>query len=238
VSLTPSSGEAPLAVEADASGSSSAAGVASYRFEWGDGSPATGPQPGATANHTYSDVGTFTVTVTVTDTAGLSSTATAEVTVGAAPDPNLVGNPGFETGTGGWNANGRTGVTLTRVAGGHSGGWAAELANTTTAAVSDCTLNDAPNWVTATTAGTYRASVWVRNAAAQQSVKLRLREYSGGLFVGSSPITTATVGATWTQLTTDLTVQTPGSTIDLSVYTSSAPPGACFTADDVSITRL
>jgi PKD repeat protein len=40
-----------------------------------------GPQPGATATHTYSARGTFTVTVTVKDTAGFSSTAQKKVKV-------------------------------------------------------------------------------------------------------------------------------------------------------------
>jgi hypothetical protein len=193
-----------------------------------------GPQAAATAPHTYPDPGSYTVTVTVTDTAGQSSTATQTVTV---TDPNLVGNPGFETNTAGWNANGRTGITVTRVSGGHSGGWAAAMTNTTTATQADCTLNDAPNWVASTTAGSYTASVWVRSDVPDQVVRLRMREYNAGAFVGSSPIVTATVGSAWTRLTVDYTPQIVGSNLDLTAYVTSAAPGTCFTADDVSITR-
>ena len=35
--------------------------VASYSFDFGDGSLVVGPQPGATASHTYTAFGTFTV---------------------------------------------------------------------------------------------------------------------------------------------------------------------------------
>ena len=43
-----------------------------------------------------------------------------------------LGNPGFETSTAGWGPVG-TGITLQRVAGGHSGAWSALLSNTTSA---------------------------------------------------------------------------------------------------------
>jgi parallel beta-helix repeat protein len=90
LAVSPTSGQAPLTVTADASGSTDAdtTPIASYRFDFGDGSPdaVVGPQPGATATHTYASPGTYTVTVAVTDTAGLSSTATSGVSVvGEAP---------------------------------------------------------------------------------------------------------------------------------------------------------
>jgi PKD repeat protein len=85
-----------LAVTADASGSTDpdATPIASYTFDFGDGSAAVGPQPGATANHTYTRAGTYTVQVTVKDTAGLSSTATKTVAVtDAAPVASLTTSP-------------------------------------------------------------------------------------------------------------------------------------------------
>jgi hypothetical protein len=85
-----------LAVTAEASGSTDtdATPLASYRFDFDDGT-IVGPQAGASASHTYTQAGTFTVAVTVKDTAGLAATATTTVTV----KQNLVGNPGFETNT-------------------------------------------------------------------------------------------------------------------------------------------
>jgi PKD repeat protein len=84
LTVSPASGTVNLDVTADASASQDNDGlspIASYRFDFGDGSAAVGPQSTATASHTYRTAGTFTVTVTVTDTAGQSSTATSTVTV-------------------------------------------------------------------------------------------------------------------------------------------------------------
>lgn len=55
--------------------------IASYLFDFGDGTAPVGPQPGATLAHTYFAPGDFIVTVTVTDTIGQSSQATASVHV-------------------------------------------------------------------------------------------------------------------------------------------------------------
>ncbi len=91
LTVTPSSGYAPLAVTADASAStdSDPTVIANYTFDFGDGSAKLGPQGGATASHTYTGTGTFTVTVTVTDTAGLASTATATVSAAFPPSPSI-----------------------------------------------------------------------------------------------------------------------------------------------------
>ncbi len=57
--------------------------VESYRWDFGDGTTATG----RTASHTYAASGTYTVTLTVTDDTGLTGTTTRDVTVAAAPQP-------------------------------------------------------------------------------------------------------------------------------------------------------
>jgi PKD repeat protein len=78
LAVLPSSGAAPLAVTANATGSLGPDGtVASYRFDFGDGT-IVGPQAGPTATHTFSP-GEWTVTVTVTDGSGGTGTATAPV---------------------------------------------------------------------------------------------------------------------------------------------------------------
>ena len=240
LSVTPTSGTAPLQVTADASGSTDTdtTPISTYAFDFGDGSPSVGPQAGPTAAHTYTTAGTYTVTVTVVDSGGLSSKATKQVTVGGAGPPNLVGNPGFESGTPGWNTSGSgTGVTLTRVAGGHSGSWSAELTNTNTAN-SGLTLNDSPNWVSTTSVGTYTASVWVRADSPGATLTLRLREYVGSTQAGAASAAILLTTA-WQQVTVTYVPVSPGSsTLDLNAFvgTAASPPGASFYADDASVT--
>jgi PKD repeat protein len=232
VTLSPTSGLAPVGVTADASASSDTDGtpIASYSFDWGDGSLPTGAQPSATATHTYGAAGSYTVTVTVKDTAGQATTVTAQETA----KPNLVGNPGFESSTTGWNTSGSiTGVTLARVAGGHGGDWSAQLSNPGST-TGTCTLNDSPNWVTKTVAGKYTASIWVRGATAGATMKAKITEYTGSTANGSAS-TTATLTTSWQKLSVDYVPTAPGSTLDLNVYISSAPSGTCFFADDASI---
>ena len=93
VSVTPASGAAPLSVTADASASTDTLGIASYTFNFGDGSPVVGPQVSAKATHSYTTAGNFTISVTVTDTAAASSTATAAVNVLAPPSASLSETP-------------------------------------------------------------------------------------------------------------------------------------------------
>ena len=234
LTVSPGSGRAPVTVSADASGSTDngdSTPIATYRFDFGDGT-ITGPQAGATASHTYTTAGSYTVRVTVTDTGGQSASATAEVVVSG----NLVANPGFETSLSGWNTAGSTaGIVLDRVAGGHSGGWAARASNST-AATGTCTLNDAPNVVTSTAEGSYTASMWVRAETGGSTLRLRIREYQGTALVQT---VTENVGLTtsWQQVT--LVLHQPAavgsSSLDLNAYVVGAAPGVCFDADDISL---
>src|SRR5439155_8481068 len=129
------------------------------------------------------------------------------------------------------------GVTLTRVAGGHSGAWAAQLANGGTTAGS-CVLNDAPNWVATTATGRYVASLWVRSDAPGATLKLKLREYrkdtGASLGAASSAITLTTA---WQQLAVSYLASVPGaSTLDYTASVANAAAGSsCFDADDAAI---
>ena len=145
---------------------------------------------------------------------------------------NFVKNEGFETDTTGWSVG--SGVTLARVAGGHTGGWAAQLRNTTASATT-CQLNDSPNWVRPTSAATYNGSIWVRADTAGQVLKLRFREYStSGALLGTAT-NQATLTTAWQQVKVTYTVTAAGSTLDFNAYVSSAVPGTCLYADDAAV---
>jgi parallel beta-helix repeat protein len=231
LSATPATGSAPLLVTADASASTDtdATPIASYQFDFGDGT-VVGPQQQRTASHSYAAAGSYTVRVNVMDTAGQASWASASVEV-KPPPTNLITNFGFETGTTGWNNNGRTGIALAQVTGGHSGSYAAQPTNTTTTTQADCTLNDSPNWVRSSQAGTYQASLWVRADTAGQPLTLRIREYSGSTFV-SSASASITLSTDWQQVTVRYAPQVVGSSLDYTAYITKAKAGSCFTADD------
>jgi hypothetical protein len=168
------------------------------------------------------------VAVTVTDTAGLATTTTKQVAVGAAG--NLVGNSTFETNLNGWAA--LAGCDLTRASGGRGEGWAANLANNSTT-VQSCTLNDSPNWIARTVAGSYSAAAWIRSDTPGLQAKLRLREYVGPTLVGTGTVTVTTTGD-WQQIQLSYPVVSPGSTLDLNVYQTNQPVGSNFQIDDVT----
>jgi hypothetical protein len=158
------------------------------------------------------------------------------VTVASASQ-NLVGNPGFETDTSGWNVGGSdAGVTLTRVSGGHSGGWSGLVANGGTGVASACKLNDSPNWVKVTSSGTYTLTMWVRADTPGASFTMKLREYNGATLVA---VKTASLvlSTSWQLVTLSYAPAMPGvSTLDILGMVSNAPVGTCFYADDVSLT--
>ncbi|HTZ44847.1 MAG TPA: PKD domain-containing protein [Jatrophihabitans sp.] len=88
LAVNPATGTEPVTVIADASASTDPEGQPlTYRFDFGDGT-VVGPQPGATAGHSYSQVGSYQVTLTVTDPGGLSATATGTVAVSAPTPPS------------------------------------------------------------------------------------------------------------------------------------------------------
>jgi PKD repeat protein len=89
---TPTSGNAPLTVNFDGSGSYDpdtappADTIASYTFKFGDGSPSV-TQSNPTISHTYNNVGTYAATLAVKDSRGATSENTAEATITVnAPD--------------------------------------------------------------------------------------------------------------------------------------------------------
>jgi hypothetical protein len=147
----------------------------------------------------------------------------------SAESGNLVGNPGFEVDTSGWRT-GSSSSSLTRVAGGRTGSFAAQLSNASSG--SQCALEDDPGWIAVTQPGPYTVGIWVRSDASGRTFKLRIREYSGGSQVGSTS-STVTMTSTWQLVSVGYTPAAPGqSRLDFQGYTSSTPVGVCFQADD------
>ena len=163
-----------LAVAVDGAGSTDSDGsVASYAWNFGNGSTGAG----ATASHTYAEAGTYDVTLTVTDDDGTTGTVTKPVTVTAPPVAGeafaaddfgrTVANGFGSAGTGGtWSASGGArsvsdGVGHLQVnsAGGSSAVWLNSATGTDVALQVDLSLAAAP-----TGAGTYVYVVGRRTA--------------------------------------------------------------------------
>jgi len=89
ITVTPSTtGTAPFTVVFDASKSTDNRGIASYSWDFGDGTTGTGVMPAA---HTYTN-GTYIVKLTVTDYFGNVGVALETITVGEAGAPTAVIN--------------------------------------------------------------------------------------------------------------------------------------------------
>jgi hypothetical protein len=166
-----------------------------------------------------------------------------DVLAGPPPPPpsgNLVGNPGFEVDTTGWAVSGSgTGVALTRVTNPTHTGVGAALLRNNSSGTRKCALNDVPNWVETTEAGTYTGSIWVRANAPGALIKVKFRELDGTTLL-KARTKTYTLTTSWQVVNVTHAPLSPGtSTIDLQVFLpkAQAPPGICFFADDASITR-
>jgi hypothetical protein len=216
--------------------------------------PAGGPPittaPTTTTSTTSTTAGSTTTTTTAklptpttsppttTKPAGPSPTSTTPTTGPAIETPapkaplgsaNLVGNPDFEAGTSGWNAN--PGTTLDVVSPGHTGAAAARLVNSQPG---DVLLNDSPNWVPSTTAGsTCTASAWVSGPPGA-TVKIRFREYAGQTLAGYDSVPSTLSGPGWQQISVTFPVVNGGDTLDLNIYGDDFPAGAALLIDDVS----
>ena len=100
VSATPASGNAPLTVSFDASGSTGTELSYTWDFDLDDDNdgqpdPLTVDATGVTASHTFDTAGSYTVTLTATDVAGRQATATTTIDVQDNQDPEA--DPATET---------------------------------------------------------------------------------------------------------------------------------------------
>ena len=200
----------------------------------GPGTVTFGDASSLSTTASFSAAGTYVLRLTADDSA-LQSSDDVTLTVSPASQ-NLVGNPGFETDTTGWNTSGSdAGVTLTRVSGGHSGGWSGLVANGGSGTAATCKVQDAPNWVTTTSAGTYTGSMWVRADSPGATLTIKLREYKSSTLVGLKTAS-ITLTTSWQMVSVSYVPAMPGtSTLDFLGLVSNAPVGTCFYADDISI---
>jgi len=87
ITVTPgTTGTAPFTVVFDASSSTDNRGIASYSWDFGDGTTGTGVMPAA---HTYTGCGSYVVKLTVTDYWGLKGYATVIINVGETGGPDV-----------------------------------------------------------------------------------------------------------------------------------------------------
>ncbi len=86
IAANTASGPAPLPVTFN--GAASTGGVTGYRWDFGDGSTATG----STASHTYATAGTYTAQLTVVDDSGTTNTATVAI-VASSSDATTASTP-------------------------------------------------------------------------------------------------------------------------------------------------
>ncbi len=94
VTATPTSGDVPLDVSFDGSGSSDpdSGDTLTYVWDFGDGSP-TVETDTPTTNHTYAEAGTYTATLTVRDAGGAENTATVRIDADNAPPEPTIESP-------------------------------------------------------------------------------------------------------------------------------------------------
>jgi hypothetical protein len=200
----------------------------------GPGTVTFGDPSALSTTASFSAAGIYVLRLTADDSA-LQGSDDLTVTVNASSQ-NLVGNPGFETDTIGWNVgDSDPGVTLSRTSGGHSGGWAALVANGGIATAAKCKLQDAPNWVKTTSAGTYTGTMWVRADTPGATLTMKLREFNGSTLVAVS-MSSVVLTTSWQPVTVSYVPTMPGvSTLDFMALVSNAPAGTCFYADDLSL---
>ena len=153
----------------------------------------------------------------------------------ASTSSNLVADPSFESDLSGWTPP-AAGRSLTRVPGGHSGGYAAQLGTTQTATLA---LTDMPNTVTQTpAAANYNASVWVLTATPKLSVSLKIREVNQSRkLITQKAANVSLTDTNWHQVTLAYTPAKSGDQLDLNVLALNAAPSQTLLVDDVVLTQ-
>jgi hypothetical protein len=195
---SPASGNAPLTVNftgATSSDPDSGDAVASYTFNFGDGSPVV-TQASPIISHTYNSAGDYGATLRVTDSHGLISCNTSQVVIHVTSPPQP-GQLKFSSATYSVSENGGSAtITVTRV-NGSSGAVSVQYAtsNGTATAGSDYTgTSGTLNFANGDTSKTF--SVPVADDALDESdetVNLTLSNATGGATLGSPSTAVLTI---------------------------------------------
>ncbi|HKQ58076.1 MAG TPA: PKD domain-containing protein [Candidatus Eisenbacteria bacterium] len=237
LAMTPATGNDPLHVIVDGSGSSdSYATIVSYQFDFGDGAT-VGPQASPVAGHAYAP-GTWQAAVIVRNAIGDTVSAVVDVIV-AEVDPglNMVGNPSWEADTLGWAPENSV-VSL--IAGGFDGGQALNVRSPS--GTGSFGIVDAPHWVTSTSAANtrYRCRAWVRSAAAGGAIRLRVRELDAlGKQIGPTVLSyPVRLSSRWQLVGMDYLSRATGSSLAFGIIDMPADAGEVFQVDNVSIRVL
>ncbi|WP_373298107.1 chitinase [Streptomyces abikoensis] len=148
---------------------------------------------------------------------GGTSAGAARAAAPAADGPNLVKNPGFESGLSSWSCTGGSGTTVASPA--HSGSAALRAAPTgSDTATCAQSVNVRPN-------SSYTLSAWVRGSYV----------YLGASGTGTTDASTWTPNAAdWQQLTTGFT--TGANTTSVTVFTHGWYGQPAYFADDITLT--
>jgi len=235
LTLSPATGNAPLAIGLNGSGSSDPDGsIASYRFDFGDGT-SVGPGNMASVWHTYV-AGNWSARLTVTDNRGATRTTSAPIIVASVtPGTNLVGNSSVETDLTGWA--GYAGGNLRRLPGGFDRAYAMWV--TGPASTATFGVNDSPNWIaqvpSANVGVPYRFSAWVRSPRNSGIAQLQVREFYNGSSQGAATSPGQALATTWQLLSLDYSPRRKGSTLDLQVLDAPVAAAETLVVDNVTI---
>ena len=154
---------------------------------------------------------------------------------GSGNQRNVFGNSGFERDLCGWDAVlAPDKVALTRVTGGHSGGWAARVERTKGKGA--LTLEAVPALVVKKRRQhTYKGSLWVRSSAPGAELRLRLRELYASRYVESEKISTVRLTRSWKKVTVSLKSGGYARRITFDATIKKARKGTSFVVDDARL---